>query len=150
MIAMGPKIARLRIRKGMTQADLSRETGIPQANLSNIERGKQDFLVSTLLKLCRALGAEPAEVLTQGNETPPFSLTRARAERLTKGVWDPQAPLSSDEREVKDLLSILIPEVPKRRLSDRRVYQAWQRLREEFGPDEIKLLMEKVREKKLH
>jgi len=150
VIEIGSRIAQFRFQKGITQLDLSRQTGIPQANLSKIERGKQDLTVSTLLKLCSALGVAPAEVFESKSKIPPFRLTRARAERLAKGVWNPTVKLSSPESKVRDLLSILIPEVPKRRPSDRRVYQAWQTLKETFGPNEVKLLMERTREKKLH
>ena len=48
----------------MTQMELVQKTGIPQPNVSNIERGKQDLTVSTLLKICSALEAHPGDLFT--------------------------------------------------------------------------------------
>lgn len=149
MLPIGQKLAEFRVQKRITQLELSKRTGIPQAHLSNIERGKHDLTVSTLLRVCRALGVAPADIFHKERRPNPFGLTRIRTEKLAKAVWDHTIKLCRPERKLRDLLSILIPEVPKGRLSNRRVYHAWQLLRESLGPNEIKLLMEKTREKKL-
>lgn len=150
MFEIGTKIYRLRLEKRLTQRELAARAGVYQANLSNVEKGKQDLTVSTLLRLCSALEVDPAEVFKKEKRRAPLRLTRVRVERLAKGVWDPRIKLSPKEKALKGLLSTLIPEVPKRRVSDRRVYEAWQTLKGAFGPNEIRLLTEKVREKKLH
>ena len=43
---------------GMTQEDLASVTGIPQANLSKIERGAATAKFDTYLRLCQALGID--------------------------------------------------------------------------------------------
>ncbi len=43
---------------GMTQEDLASVTGIPQANLSKIERGAVTAKFDTYLRLCQALGID--------------------------------------------------------------------------------------------
>lgn len=43
---------------GMTQEDLASLTGIPQANLSKIERGAATAKFDTYLRLCQALGID--------------------------------------------------------------------------------------------
>lgn len=43
---------------GMTQEDLASLTGIPQANLSKIERGASTARFDTYLRLCQALGID--------------------------------------------------------------------------------------------
>jgi transcriptional regulator with XRE-family HTH domain len=44
--------------RGWTLADLSEQTGIPQPNLSRLERGLADVRLSTLLRVAEALGTE--------------------------------------------------------------------------------------------
>jgi transcriptional regulator with XRE-family HTH domain len=150
MVPAGQKLYLLRIQKGMTQTALSERSGIPQANLSKIEQGKQDPTVSTLLRICSALEIRPAELFEEKTPTRRLVLTRAVAERITRAVWDPGIKLSPQEKGVKDLLSNLVPEAAQRRLSDKQAYQAWLAFREAFRPEEIKFLTERVREKKLH
>lgn len=47
-----------RLRKGISQRDLSSKTGIPQGHISKIERGIIDLQVSTFIELARALELE--------------------------------------------------------------------------------------------
>lgn len=49
-------IKKAREAKGITLRQLSELTGIDNANLSNIERGKIDPRFSTLTKICDSLG----------------------------------------------------------------------------------------------
>lgn len=151
MLAFGQKLCLLRVRKKITQAELSARSGVSQANLSKIENGTQDPTVSTLLKICSALEIRPAALFEEESprSRPLLTLTRGVSERITQAVWNPRIKLSSKEKQVRDLLKTLIPEAPRRRPSDKRVYQSWLALREAFRPEEIKLLTERVREKKL-
>ncbi len=56
--ALGSVIRREREGRGWTLADLSERTGIPQPNLSRLERGLADVRLSTLLRVAEALGTE--------------------------------------------------------------------------------------------
>lgn len=150
MISVGQKLYFLRIQKRITQSMLSLRSGIPQANLSKIEQGKQDPTISTVLRICSALEVRPAEFFEERASPEPLVLTRAVTEKIARAVWDPRIKLSPREKEVKDLLSKIVPEAAKRRLSDKQVYQTWLSFREAFRPEEIKLLTERVREKKFH
>jgi transcriptional regulator with XRE-family HTH domain len=47
-----------RRRKGLTQRELARRTGIPQPMISSIERGLQDPRFSTLKKILQAVDQE--------------------------------------------------------------------------------------------
>ena len=49
-------IKKAREAKGITLRQLSELTGIDNANLSNIERGKIDPRLSTVKTICKALG----------------------------------------------------------------------------------------------
>jgi transcriptional regulator with XRE-family HTH domain len=57
------KLAKLRQRIGMSQADLCRATGIMQSNLSRYETGKLPRAYSTLKKLATALGVTVEELI---------------------------------------------------------------------------------------
>lgn len=146
MASVGQKLYLLRIRKGVTQSALSGRSGIPQANLSKIEQGKQDPTVSTLLKICLALGVRPSELFEERipNASPP--LTRASAERIAKGVLDPARKLSRDERKAADLLRDLVPGFRKRRLPSKKLHSAWYELKSRLSGDTIRMLAERVRE----
>lgn len=52
------KLMAARDRKGLSQRELSRISGIPQKTISRIESGKDIPKMSTLFKLCSALDLE--------------------------------------------------------------------------------------------
>ena len=47
-----------RTRKGLSQRDLSQRSGVPQGQISKIERGTVDLRASSLIALARALDLE--------------------------------------------------------------------------------------------
>jgi HTH-type transcriptional regulator/antitoxin HipB len=51
-------LAEARSDHGLTQAELGAQAGLPQSHLSNIERGKINIRVSSLLELARLLDFE--------------------------------------------------------------------------------------------
>ncbi len=57
------KVRQLRLQKGLTQLDLARRAGVSQASLSDIETGKCNPTVRMLVKVARALGVAPSELL---------------------------------------------------------------------------------------
>ena len=135
----------IRLRQGMTQAQLVERSGIPQARISEIEKGKRDMTVSTLVRLCRALCISPAKVFE--NEDPHFQkepLTRERLERIAKVAWEPSLAQSKSEKITAKLLRQIVP-LDKSRKSPKKVYAAWSRLKERYSEGEIKILVERVR-----
>jgi XRE family transcriptional regulator, regulator of sulfur utilization len=54
-IALGLQFRDARVSRGLTQADLSGLTGIPQADISRIERGAGNPTESTMQRLAHAL-----------------------------------------------------------------------------------------------
>jgi DNA-binding XRE family transcriptional regulator len=54
-IALGLEFRDARVSRGLTQADLSGLTGIPQADISRIERGAGNPTESTMQRLAHAL-----------------------------------------------------------------------------------------------
>jgi len=59
----GQTLRRLRRERALSQQDLVRITGVAQATLSDLERGKRGARASTLRKLAEALGVEPKELM---------------------------------------------------------------------------------------
>jgi XRE family transcriptional regulator, regulator of sulfur utilization len=54
-IALGLQFRDARVSRGLTQADLSGQTGIPRADISRIERGAGNPTESTMQRLAHAL-----------------------------------------------------------------------------------------------
>jgi len=92
-------VRRRREARGWTLADLSERTGVPQPNLSRLERGLADVRLSTILRVARALDSEvtlaPAtgrrrldEVLREAGEA------RERILAAGRGESDPWARLA--------------------------------------------------------
>lgn len=52
---VGKRIARLRLRAGLTQAELARLASVDQQNLSKIERGAIVPRLDTAMKIARSL-----------------------------------------------------------------------------------------------
>lgn len=149
MLPIGQKIYLLRLQKGITQAQLRSRTGISQANLSNIERGKRDLTVSTLIRICLALGVKPASLFKGGSMRSPFSFSRSFIERIARAAWGNPVKLSRPERNLVSLLQDLIPTLAHRKLSKKRIDQRWYELRSRFSNKEIRILTERVRDEQL-
>lgn len=47
-----------RLQKGLSQRELSAQSGVPQSHISKIESGSVDLRVSSLIALARVLGLE--------------------------------------------------------------------------------------------
>ena len=62
---IGEKLKRLRLREGMTQAELARRAGLTRRTLSHIERNVTEPHMSTRFMLSEALGV-PADELAEG------------------------------------------------------------------------------------
>lgn len=60
---LGMQVKIVRKRRGLTQKQISRKIGITQAHLSRLELGVQAPRFSVLLRMCRAYGVRPSELL---------------------------------------------------------------------------------------
>lgn len=65
IVVDGQRLRRLRRERALSQQDLLRLTGVAQATLSDLERGKRGARASTLRKLAEALGVEPRELMKE-------------------------------------------------------------------------------------
>lgn len=145
MLTVGQNLQLERIRRGVSQTELSRRTGIAQANLSNIENGKQDITVSTLLQICLALGVQPASVLnTPRRSQTKLRLTRARLEKIAASVVGNLLPTSKEDREIVHLLRKNMRLDRSRGISSKDTAIHWANLRQRLTDEEIRALRQRI------
>ncbi len=65
IVVDGRRLRRLRRERALSQQDLSAATGVAQATLSDLERGKRGARASTVRKLAAALDVEPKELMKE-------------------------------------------------------------------------------------
>lgn len=145
MLTVGQNLQLERIRRGVSQTELSRRTGIAQANLSNIENGKQDITVSTLLQICLALGVQPSRVLnTPRRSHTKLRLTRARLEKIAASVVGNLLPTSKEDREIVHLLRKNMRLDRSRGISSKDTTIHWANLRQRLTDEEIRALRQRI------
>ena len=147
MLNPGFKIAECRGLKGWTQAGLAAKAGMAQANLSNIEKGKRDLTVSTLLRVADALNVKPSELIEEKPAPKAFSLTRTQIETLAKAVVHPQTRTSSQVRELAELFREILPQASARS-SSKKIQRAWIKLRQRFSSQEIRGICQRIEDAK--
>ena len=141
MTSIGYQISQKRREYGLTQTELARRAGLPQPNLSNIEKGRQDLTVSTLIRIARTLGLSPGKFFEEP-DAPETLFTRERVERLAAAVWNTAAPVLKEDRWIVERLRVLLPGALKRSAGRMAVERAWFELRGRLSPVEIKLLVQ--------
>ncbi|MBW3524331.1 helix-turn-helix transcriptional regulator [Chryseobacterium sp. NKUCC03_KSP] len=63
---IGSSLKKRRLEMNLTQSQLADLAGkMDRSKISDIENGKEDFLFSTLLKLCKALGVSVHDILVK-------------------------------------------------------------------------------------
>lgn len=101
---MADNLRRLRARAGLTQREVARRAMVTRPNLSAIESGRRDLTVGTLLRLGRALGADPADLLRphppEGREPGRF-----RADAIARAVISGSRGLPPGDRSLADALA---------------------------------------------
>jgi len=60
---LGNNLKKIRIKKGMSQGDISRSLNMDRAYLSGIENGKRNPTLSNIEKIAKALGVSTSELL---------------------------------------------------------------------------------------
>lgn len=68
---IGRRVRDIRLANGLTQAKLAKLLGTSQTALSELERGNRGLTVQQVVKLTRALGVTPNEVLGEGKRERP-------------------------------------------------------------------------------
>jgi transcriptional regulator with XRE-family HTH domain len=147
MIEYGPLIQKWRLKRRLTQAELAKEAGIPQPNLSNIEKGKQDITVSTLERISIALGVKPSQLMDWEDARAlrkKVVLTRRALESLARAVVAPNPGLNFPERRLVELFKQVVWLPAKRVESFKKAVNAWTELKACLTHQEIKTIHERI------
>ena len=60
---VGEHVRRLRLEQGLTQEQFAEKSGFTQQYVSDLERGRRNPTVVSLLELAQALGATPVDLI---------------------------------------------------------------------------------------
>jgi transcriptional regulator with XRE-family HTH domain len=103
MLSFGDTILLWRSYRSLSQAQLAAMAGIPRPNLSDIEKGKRDVTLTTIVSLANALGVSPGTLVdgkAPGYENRIMTFTRESMERIAHGVAKGRPPKDPTERQV--------------------------------------------------
>ena len=147
MLDIGQCVYLWRLERGIAQAELARRSGVPQPNLSNIEKGKADLTVSTLRNLAAALEV-PAGDLVEGRspQAGPSAVSSSRAslEKMARAVFDPNIPLNPAQKKIVSHLRQVRPRQTAGRTAKTDLHRAWIALRTQLAPEILRALLERV------
>jgi transcriptional regulator with XRE-family HTH domain len=62
-------IKEMRLKKGWSQQELAKRSGVSQSHIHYLESGTKDATSTTLRKLAQALGVSVAELLEEENQS---------------------------------------------------------------------------------
>ncbi len=145
MFPIGSHIYLKRLEKAITQNELAILAGIPQSNLSNIERGKCDMTVSMLRRIAVALDVAPTYFFADfDDESGKKELSRNEIEKIAKIVAKGAEPSTSKQREITELVKKVIPHSGRKRMKN--LNRSWLELRKRFSAAEISSIYERVEE----
>ena len=143
MIHVSQAIYLTRLQRGYSQKELARRSGVPQPNLSNIEKGK-DFQVSTLYQIADALGVSP-EVLLKGIQALPVDkeefFQRQNIERVVECLVRGGTPQGSKGSVIRLFNGVLSG---GRRQSKKETHLSWAVLKKTFSREEINSVLSRI------
>ena len=145
MTSVGQQIYLKRQDCGLTQAAHARKTGIPQPNLSNIEKGQQDLTVTTLKKIASALNVPAASFFQDPGPEEKLRLSRPVMERLAHAIARGGGRLSPREKEIADFFRNIMTGQAANKIRIKKLYPSWLELKRRFSSSEIQAIIERVR-----
>lgn len=164
MIPFGRCLNLWRLHRGMSQAVLAREAGVPQPNLSDMERGEKEVSLRTLRALALALNIKPG-LLADGigpDSQAPLVLTRDRLERIAQAVVEGKTMADAQERELAMGVTLLVKakframghslkrpsKIKVSRVIEKwKNKKAWLLLKTKYRDEEIDSLIKRISEK---
>jgi transcriptional regulator with XRE-family HTH domain len=67
---VGQKVKQARERRGLTQEELSSQVSLTRTSITNIEQGRQKFMLHTLIQMAAALAVAPSSLLPEAIPPP--------------------------------------------------------------------------------
>ena len=144
MSRLGDSIYLIRIEKGLSQKDLAEKSGVPQPNISSIEKGR-DFKISTLYKLASALEVLPTDLI---DGVKPISVDkqhffqRNNIERLVNHL-----PADHKSESLNQLARTLIVAL-SRKSKQKDLHLSWIKLRRTFSQEELDAVFSRLNKAK--
>lgn len=134
----------LRLEKGVSQKELAIKSGIAQANISNIEKGR-DFRISTLYRIATALDVTPVDLIS-GIKPIPINkrrlFERDNIERLASNFSSNQK--NDAFKQVADSLKTTLSSNSGRK----DLHLAWIKLKRTFEKDELNSIFSRINKAK--
>jgi transcriptional regulator with XRE-family HTH domain len=62
-VIFGEQLRQIRLRVGLSQEELAHRSGLDRTYVSSCERGRRNLSLEAIIKLARALGVAPSELL---------------------------------------------------------------------------------------
>ena len=134
-----------RLEKGLSQKELAQKAGIPQPNLSKIEKGR-DFKVSTLTQIALALEVS-VEDLIRGKEVPEVDKKRLfQRENIEKAVSYVVRGEKGPQklRPAIELISNVARKTSGAYVSRKNAHLHWYQLRQIFSDQEIDAILSRI------
>lgn len=78
--ALGRRVTRARLRRGLTQAELGTAVGLVRSSIANIEAGRQRMQIHVLLAMAAVLGCPAGVLLDAKAFAQAFPLARPAAQ----------------------------------------------------------------------
>ena len=92
---LGERIRTLRLRRGVSQADLEKQVGVKRSYISRVEGRQVIPSLETLSRIARALGAELPELFSRVSEADDTDEASLRLGHLSSGRDDSMAAASA-------------------------------------------------------
>jgi transcriptional regulator with XRE-family HTH domain len=152
MFAFGDNVFLWRLYRSLSQERLAVLANLPRPNLSDIERGKRDVTLSTILSLANALKISPG-TLVNGEPPKPekwkANLSRESMERIANSVAQRTYPKDPLEHHISVLLSEVLqcslnsvkPHKRNLPLPGRKSERAWLLLQAMYSEETINSLL---------
>ncbi len=153
MLTFGDTVLLWRTHRSLSQAELAKRAGVPRPNLSDIEKGKRDVTLATIISLARALGISPGTLVDgrlPGYEKRNVAFTRDTLERIANAIATGRPPKDPEEQQiysyVRDVLQCsLASAMGKKKLPvpSRKGNRAWLALRAAYPAETVRSLIER-------
>jgi transcriptional regulator with XRE-family HTH domain len=68
-LSVGKKVKQARENRSYTQEELASKVSLSRTSITNIEQGRQQFMLHTLIEIAAALAVTPASLLPEKQDT---------------------------------------------------------------------------------
>ncbi|MDO8730359.1 MAG: helix-turn-helix transcriptional regulator [Candidatus Omnitrophota bacterium] len=153
MLSVGKTVYLWRSKRGLTQEQLARATGIPRPNLSNLERGKQELSLKTLRLLASVLKVTPGTLVDGISPLAvkgPLEFSRKELDHIANAAFGDEK-LGGRQAEVVELLKILASNRISRSLCSgkRRVNAAWLQFKSALSRETVNALIQRIEDREI-